>query len=90
MSGIIALEVLLVQYLYAPCLAEVGRMTVPGTTDKCSLLETARVVTQTTVILDVCSKGGLLAEVEFTRDFRVDTLHEVTAQVEVDKVVPRA
>ena len=86
---LIALEEALVHELHRPGLREVGIVAVIGGAQKGGLLEAAEAV-QAAVVLHVCGNGQLLAQIEFARNLRVGSLGELTAEVDIDEVEPRA
>ena len=64
-------------------------MTIVCSTQQSSLLETTGTA-QSTIVLNMGCKGGLLTQIELTRDLRIGTLDEMTAHIDIDEIVPRA
>ena len=84
----IALEVMFVEQLHAPCRREVGGVAVVGRANQCSLLKTAEAV-QPAVVFGVQGRVQGWGDDEFTRNLGVGCLRESAAEVDVDEVVPR-
>ena len=63
-------------------------MAVPCRTDEGCLLEAAETV-QSAIILYMGGKRRLLAQIELTRNLRVGTFCELTAEVDIHEIEPR-
>ena len=85
---VVALKELLVERLHRPCLGEVGSVSIISSTNKSSLLETTR-TTQAAIVLNMSSKGRLLAQIELTRNLRIGALNEMTTHIDIHEIVPR-